>query len=164
MRNEETGYILEKLHIRHTQYDFDCGMEAYNEYIRERAFDEIDIKNTQVYVFLTKNRDTLIGYFTLSNKSIRAEIRDTIYDQPLCLLGRMAIQKHLQGKGWGTKFIHKAIDICYQISDMAGCKGLLVETYFLDLIESNFYQNRGFQQIDEHKIHGRTRYRLLYPL
>ena len=90
MRNEETGYILEKLHIRHTQYDFDCGMEEYNEYIRERAFDEIDIKNTQVYVFLTKNRDTLIGYFTLSNKSIRAEIRDTIYDQPLCLLGRMA--------------------------------------------------------------------------
>lgn len=164
MKDEETEFIFEKLHSRHTQCDFNCGKEEYNEYITEKAYEDVEIRNAQVYVFLTKNRDTLIGYFSLSSKSIRAEIKGTIYDQPLCLLGRMAIQQHFQGKGWGTKIIQKAIDICYNIATMLGCKGVLVETYFLDLVERSFYQNRGFQLIDEHKVHGKTRYRLLYPL
>lgn len=162
MSKEELEYLFEKLHISHTQYDFDCGDEENNKYLAEKAFNDVEIRNSQVYVFLTKDRKTLIGYFTLTSKSVKLKIKNTLYDQPLCLLGRMAVQKNLSGKGWGTLLISKAIKISDEVSSIMGCKGVLVETYNENLLKSKFYQNRGFEQVDKKPTKRGYKYLLLF--
>ena len=165
MNRKELEFIVENLNYEHSNYDFNSGDPVYNDYLTEQAYTDVQIKNTQVHVILTKDRQTLVGYFTLSMRTQKMKLDDgTFYGQPVCLLGRMAVQKHLEGKGWGSLIIRKAIELCNNLSKDIGCKGILVETYKEDLIKNQFYQNRGFKFIKSEKTSSGTKYLLFFKL
>jgi len=135
---------LEKLNINHTQMEFDSGDEDVNSFF-ERSLDEVLENNSKVYVLLTSS--DLIGIFALSMSSIRAEIDGKLLKHPICLLCQLGINIPFQGQGYGSYLLRQAINIAMHISNDIGCKGIVVETYKKDLIES-FYKNQGFLLID----------------
>ncbi|UJG41677.1 MAG: GNAT family N-acetyltransferase [Candidatus Heimdallarchaeum aukensis] len=160
MTSHEVEYKIEKLNISHTLLDFDCGDENVNEYFNQRSYEEVELGNAQIYVFILVNTNDLIGFYTLSMKSVRFNYEGREYDQPVCLLGQIGVNKIFQNKGWGTILIKDAKKRCKKISEDIGSIGLLLETYKEELV-NGFFKKLGFEYVEHHKMKNRgTRYRL----
>jgi len=150
---------LEKLNIKHTQMEFDCGDGQTNSFF-ERSSDEVLDNNSKVYVLLTIT--DLLGFFALSMASIRAEIDERLMRHPVCLLCQLGINLHFQNQGYGSYLIEQAVKIAIKTSHDIGCKGIIAETYKKNLINS-LYKNQGFKKIHEEKQrNGNTKYILFY--
>lgn len=139
---------LEKLNISHSALDFNCGDDEINSYF-ERSFEEVESKNSQVYVLTTNSQ--IIGFFALSMASIRTDINGKNLKHPVCLIGQLGINEPFQKKGYGSRLIELAIDRATKISEDIGCKGVIIETYKPELIE-NFFKKKKFEKIDEKKL------------
>lgn len=150
---------IEKLNIYHSTLDFDCGDDDINSFF-ERSFEEVESKNSQVYVMTTNYQ--IIGFYSISMSSVRAEIDEKIFKHPICLIGQLGINEPFQGQGYGSYLLNDAIEKTENISNDIGCKGLIVETYKSDLINS-FYKKKGFNLLEKRKIKGKgCKYILLY--
>lgn len=60
------------------------------------------------------------------------------------ILGRLAVDRSLQGKGFGSALLRDAIFRTLKASDIAGIKALLVHAISDEA--KNFYLRHGFQQ------------------
>ena len=147
--DNSTGYIVEKLNTRHTEYSFDCGDELKNDYFLRQSYEDMARKNSTVYVYISEDENEIIGFYTLSNKTHRFKDRGKEHRHPLILIGRFAVQKKFQNKGYGALIIKEAIKKCEKISESVGCIGVVIETYKEEL--HGYYKKLGFRDIDEKK-------------
>lgn len=149
-----TKYTIEKLHIKHINMEFDCGEEPYNDYFFERSYADVKNNNAKVYVFVKKGK--VIGFYSISSKSVRFKISEDSQEQscPVLLIGQLAVNKIYQRKGWGPLIIQKAFEKGFSISQEIGCVGIVVETYKAGLA-SKFYTPEGFTIIREDSIKNR---------
>jgi len=131
---------IEKLNIYHSTLDFDCGDEEVNSFF-ERSFEEVDLKNSQVYVFT--NNDHIIGFYAISMSSVWADIDGKTFRHPISLIGQLGVNKPFQWQGYGSYIVDVAIKKAKVVSMEIGCKGLIVETYKEDLVDS-LYKKKGF--------------------
>lgn len=150
-------YRIEKLNLFHSNLDFDCGDSEINEYFVNRSFEDVELNNAQVYVFLTQN--SIIGFYSISMNSIYTEINAIIRRWPICLLGQLGVNLEYQTKGWGSLILLKAIEKAASISEEIGSVGLMVQTYKQELI-NNFYKKLNFQVLKPEKIDNLDRFKL----
>ena len=102
---------------RHNRKGFDCGILELNQYLLEKASQ--DVRNHYADVFVAPDPETnkILGYYTLSNaavpfQNVPEEQRKKLprYSQiPAILLGRLAVDKSMQGIGLGMKLMADAI-------------------------------------------------------
>lgn len=150
---------IEKLNIYHSTLDFDCGDDEINSFF-ERSFEEVELKNSQVYV-ITSN-DQIIGFYAISMSAVWADIDGKTYRHPISLIGQLGVNKPFQGQGYGSYILDVAIKKAKNVSQEIGCKGLIVETYKVDLVES-LYKKKGFVPLDKKEMQGKgLKYILFY--
>ena len=142
---------IEKLNIYHSTLDFDCGDDEINSFF-ERSFEEVELKNSQVYVIT--GEDQIIGFYAISMSSIRAEINGITFRHPVSLIGQLGVNIPFQGKGYGSYILDIAIKKGKNISKEIGCKGLIIETYKDDLVDS-LYKKKGFVLLDKMDMKGK---------
>ncbi len=142
---------IEKLNIYHSTLDFDCGDDEVNSFF-ERSFEEVESKNSQVYVIT--GEDQIIGFYAISMSSIRAEINGITFRHPVSLIGQLGVNKPFQGKGYGSYILDITIKKAKNISKEIGCKGLIIETYKDDLVDS-LYKKKGFVLLDKIDMKGK---------
>ncbi len=142
---------IEKLNIYHSTLDFDCGDDEVNSFF-ERSFEEVELKNTQVYVIT--GEDQIIGFYAISMSSIRAELNGITFRHPVSLIGQLGVNKPFQGKGYGSYILDITIKKAKNISKEIGCKGLIIETYKDDLVDS-LYKKKGFVLLDKIDMKGK---------
>jgi len=128
MKNKNLeDFKIEKLHYKHSLLEFDCGDEKTNKYFIERSFEDVENKNSQVYVFLKKKE--IIGFYAISTKSVRFaknKENEEEYSWPVLLIGQLGVNTPSQGQGWGPLIIEKAIEKGKSISTEVGCVGIVV--------------------------------------
>ena len=150
MSKNLSDFRIEKLHYGHAVREFDCGDDNVNKYFYERSYEDVEIKNAQVYVFT--QREEIIGFYTISTKSVRfmpeGQKKELVY--PVLLIGQLGVNKPFQGKAWGPLIINKALEKGDSTSKEVGCMGLIVETHNEKLIEK-FYKPLGFIQVRNDK-------------
>ncbi|RJP18832.1 MAG: N-acetyltransferase [Candidatus Omnitrophota bacterium] len=144
----------------HNRSNFDCGVEALNCYLQKYANQDQKRSLTKVYV-LTDN-ETIIGYYSISAHSVLCEHlpenqRIGAYENlPFLLLGRLAVDKKYQGRGYGDVLIHHAFETTLHAAEMLGVMGMVVEAKNEKI--TAFYEGFGFKRLTG------TKNRLVLPL
>lgn len=136
------------------EYDliqFDCGEESLNTFLTEHLKRQHRGKFLRAYVLTTREeKPRVLGFYTLSGScfekaylpSKTQQKRVPYKNVPSVTLGRLAIDKHIQGQGFGELLLTHAMKTVYQASFAVGIHGLFVDA--LNDKAKNFYLKMGF--------------------
>lgn len=162
-----TPFRLERLDTRHNVAAFRSGRQSIDSYFQVRAIVEQSLGFSGVTVAVDRGASStaapgsieVIGFFSLSPLSIKVAepllARLGLEDVPYptlggFLLGRLGVQKALQGKHVGSALVAAAID--YAETGRLGVGGAFIA---LDAEEERlvpFYARLGFQRLHPEKL------------
>jgi predicted N-acetyltransferase YhbS len=133
---------------QHDRKNFDCGVEVLNLYLQRIANQDQKRSLTRVYVLAEETR--ILGYYSISAHSVKrdhlpeTEQKSGYEDLPFVLLGRLAVNRADQGKGFGDALIYHALrTVCYSAKQI-GIMGMIVDAK--DDKAAAFYEGFGFQK------------------
>jgi len=106
--DREEAPRVEALAVHHDRSAFDSGSEALDRYFRNQAGQDAR-KNMAAPFVLVLTGGTIAGFYTLSSTSVHiTELPETTAHKlpryprvPATLLGRLAVDRRHQGKGYG---------------------------------------------------------------
>jgi len=144
------GRIIEIQAINNEQnfYQFDCIEATLNEWLQKRALKN-EGESSRTFVILDSNESkNVIAYFCLSTGSVERSASSTKIKRnmpnpiPVCVLGRLAVDKNYQGKGIGSYMLQQSILKTIAVSKQIGVRALLV--HVLTRQAKGFYLQYGF--------------------
>ncbi len=125
---------------------FDCGVASLNEWLKNRALKNERTGASRTYVVCCDER--VIGYYCLSTGAVdhddapnplRRNMPDPI---PVLVLGRLAIDRRFQNRGFGHALLRDAIVRAAHAAEIVGAVALLVHA--LSESARRFYHSCGF--------------------
>ena len=141
---------IEPLNSSLNKKDFSCGKVMLDNYFHTQASQ--DVRRKLCVVFAMSKDVTVLGYYTLSNASVPAELMpEAIRKQmpksyevlPVTLLGRLAADKKFTGQGLGSILLIDALKRSFGIASKSlGSIGVIVDPLDSDAIA--FYEKFGF--------------------
>lgn len=152
----QNSTMIELLDKKHNRSDFDCGKELLNNYLKYQAGQDIKRKLSACFVLAEKETNSIQGYYTLSNNSIplgcfpeqiKKKLPGSYVSIPTTLLGRLAIDKNCQGKGFGKILLIDALKRSYEISKEIGSFAVVVDP--IDKEAESFYEKYDFIKLPD---------------
>ena len=154
-------YIIEALDpAKHRREEFDCGVPALNDFLRNRARKEMAAGASACFVIVPEDDPGCIaGFYTLSAAVIvRTDLPEAVtkklpryLELPATLLGRLARDVGFKGQGIGDRLMgsvmHRAVAASGEIASWA------IVTDPKDEAAGKFYANFGFQQLTEQRLY-----------
>lgn len=137
----------EPLRAEHDLSAFDSGVAALDDWLRRRAAHNQEMGASRTYVIGRKGQ--VVGYYALANGAVtQAEATRRIQRNmpepiPVMILGRLAIDRGLQGRGFGRALLRDAVLRTMQAAEIAGIRAVLVHAISDDA--KRFYERCGFQ-------------------
>ncbi|MEA5458757.1 GNAT family N-acetyltransferase [Arcicella sp. LKC2W] len=144
---------IEKLESIHVKEEFSCGYDLLDNYLKRQANQDIKRKLSSCSV-LVDEQNIVKGYFTLSANSIRRQdlpeelikkLPPSYSDLPVILLGRIAIDKSIQGNGFGENLLLHALKKCLDLSNQLGILAVVVDP--IDSKAISFYKSYSFIEL-----------------
>lgn len=144
--------VVELLTKAHDRKGFDCGRQAQNEFLHQRARKHADLNYSRTWVAIEEGGSQILGFVTLSMGSIQFEnltdalrVRLPRYPMPVLHVGQLATDVRCQGRGIGSLLLKFAAEKAIEASKNTGC-------FALELLADNddalrWYLNRGFVQL-----------------
>jgi ribosomal protein S18 acetylase RimI-like enzyme len=144
--------VVELLTKAHDRKSFDCGRQAQNSFLKERARKHAELNFSKTWVAVRERETAILGYVSLSMGSVAFEqvtheIRARLpkYPMPVLHVAQLATDKHYQGKGVGPFLLRFAAEQAISISKSVGCFALELEA---DNEKARaFYQKHGFLEL-----------------
>ncbi|WP_262415533.1 GNAT family N-acetyltransferase [Pseudomonas sp. MIS38] len=133
----------EKLNEMHDFSAFECGEASIDTYVK-RALKAQAAKDAVIYVTCRKGSTQVLGFYTLTNGAVvRDEApkklqRNAPNPCPVTILGRLGVDKTIQGQGVAKALLQDAIERSIAASETVGSRALLVHALDQDL--ANFYK------------------------
>lgn len=143
------SYITVPLGSSHKKETFACGKPMLDNYLKKQAGQ--DIKRKLAACFVLEEEKQIKGYYTLSSASVGREtlpgdiikkLPPAYSDLPTILLGRLAVNKIEQGKGFGESLLLDALKRSYFVSLQVGSMAVVVDP--LDEEAGSFYSQYDF--------------------
>ena len=145
---------------RHDRKQFDCGVQALNDYVMRFAGQDARRGLARTWVLADERR--IIGYYTLSAHSVPRtgmppDVAAGVYEEiPFLLLGRLAVDLAFQRRGYGDALIAHAFRSTRDAADRFGIFGMIVDAK--DEAAALYYEGFGFQRLEG------DRRRLMLPI
>ncbi|TFF93022.1 MAG: N-acetyltransferase [Promethearchaeota archaeon] len=121
-----TEFCILNLNTDINNYYFDSGVEELNDFFLNLSQHYIKESLSQVYYLKEEDNNKVIGYFAISCGDIEfrrtLNIKKKISHIPCVLIGRLAIDKEYQRKGFGTELLKLALNISISLSNKIGCR------------------------------------------
>ncbi|OAI02941.1 hypothetical protein A1353_14885 [Methylomonas methanica] len=141
---------IEALGASHLRKAFDCGVSSLNIYLQQYARQNVKHRINRVFVATDISEpQTILGYYTLSAGSVRADDlpaehnrRLPNYPVPVALLGRLAVDQQHQGQRLGTILLADAVQRVEQASAVMAVYAIVVDA--LTPAAAEFYRQFGF--------------------
>ena len=140
-----------QLHSSHNKKEFSCGKVQLDNYIHFQASQDIKKMLAACFV-LVNDQNTVLCFYTLSNSGIpkdtipfelRRKIPNSYTNLPATLLGRLAVDSSISGKGMGELLLLDALKRCYIVSKSEmGSMAVIVDP--IDDSAILFYKKYGF--------------------
>lgn len=152
------NYIIRNLIGTDNRDHFDCGEPALDNYLQKFAHQHA-IKNiSQTYVAVLTTQDKIIGFYTLSSGGIdfqtfpfSTQKKLPKYPVPVILIGRLAVDKTMQGKGIGNSLLMDALYRSVKLSKEIGIFAVVVKAKH-DKAKA-FYLKYGFCELLDAPLH-----------
>lgn len=132
----------------HDRSGFDCGIPELDSFLKATARQHGEKGISRTFV-LTDGSPTILGYFTLTlcevmagNMPAKLSGKYPSHALPAVRLGRLAVSRREQGKGYGELLLAEAIHRTALIAEQAGLIGLFIDAKN-DKARS-FYEHFGF--------------------
>lgn len=148
-------YLTVPLQKTFDKNSFDCGKPSLNNYIQTQASQDVRKKLSVCFVLLNPDQFTIEGYYTLSNASIpyhdvpeklRKKSPKSYKNIPVTLLGRLAIDTKIKGRGFGSKLLIDALKRSFHVADkQIGSVAVIVDP--LDEEAEKYYRHVGFVKL-----------------
>ena len=134
-KKEEARYRVEALGRQHDRSGFSCGSEPLDQYLRAQAGQDARKRVAAPFVLCEGEGNTVLGYYTLSAISVDiGEWPETVAKKlprypvvPATLLGRLAIDRRLQGQGAGEYLLMDALHRSLQASRQVAAVAVIVD-------------------------------------
>lgn len=136
----------EPLAAHHDLSGFGSGVESLDAWLKTRAMK--NQLNGASRTFVLCDGDRVLAYYALASSSVAAgdasgRFRRNMPDPiPVVVLGRLAVDQSLHGKGIGRALIRDAAQRIIQAADTIGIRGVLVHALSSDA--KAFYERIGF--------------------
>jgi len=136
----------EPLNESHILGSFDSGVPLLDDWLRRRAL--MNQASGASRTFVLCRGGFVIGYYALAAGGIASteapgRLRRNMPDPiPVTVLGRLAIDRHEQGKGLGALLLRDALTRVQRAAREMGIAGVLVHAISDDA--KRFYQHWGF--------------------
>jgi ribosomal protein S18 acetylase RimI-like enzyme len=161
MTNER--YNFEPLDVRHDRAAFSCGVDVLDRYLRQQAGQEMRRRVAAVFVLHDREQGAIVGYYTLSATAILAtELPSDVTKKlprypslPAVLLGRLAVDIHYHGQGFGELLLLDALHRALA-QDQVAAMAVVVDAK--DDVARRFYERYGFRKFLNNE------YRLFIPM
>ena len=148
------SYRIEPLQKRHHRDAFRCGSAALDRYLQQQARQDSEKRIAAPFVLVTASAPEVLGYYTLSASQINAdEVPLNLlkklprYPQlPVTLLGRLAVDQQLKGKGMGEFLLMDALSRTLAASTGIAAMAVLVDAK--NEPAAAFYAHFGFLQLN----------------
>jgi GNAT superfamily N-acetyltransferase len=119
----------------HERSSFDCGDVALNIYLQRYARQNHESGGAKCFVAAeAETPSRILGFYTLSPATLNyartpAIVRRGLgrYDVPVFRLGRLAVDRTMQGRGLGGALLFRAADRCIRVAAEVGGVGLLID-------------------------------------
>ena len=152
------SHKIEPLGKRHNRVVFSCGNDALNTYIQKRASQEAKKKIATTFVMANSPTSTVIGYYTLSATSILlADLPNETARKlpkyphvPATLLGRLAIDRRYQGRGYGEVLIIDTLRRALQATTEVASYAVVVDA--INERARSFYAQYEFHAFPDRKL------------
>ena len=128
--------VLERLSARHNRKSFSCGVDALDEYYRERACQDVKRKAAAVFVLVDEPGATeVFGFYTLSPTAVDVgqlplgflEKMPRYQQLPATLIGRLARSVDRNGEGIGEKLLVNALRRATETGSTIGSVAVIVD-------------------------------------
>ena len=133
----------------HDRARFDCGVEALNTYLQRYARQNHVGGGAKTFVATPRSEPTrIIGYYAISPGEIEfASVPSIVsqglgrYDVPVFRLGRLAIDRSVQGLGYGSALLALAATRAIHVSELVGGVALAIDA--IDSRAAAWYERHG---------------------
>lgn len=131
----------------HVTDSFSCGIDSLDQWLKRRSLKNQIQGASRTYVVCDETR--VVAYYALASGALtttdatgrfRRNMPDPI---PVVVLGRLAVDKTLHGKGFGRSLVRDAGMRVIQAADAIGIRGMTVQALSDDAIA--FYEKIGFE-------------------
>jgi GNAT superfamily N-acetyltransferase len=154
--SDEPLYWIEQLTSQHERATFACGNETLDRFLREQAlsWQKRDLATTYVLVSNVQPF-TVQGYFSISMTRIvasdlPAEVASKFprtAEIGAILLGKLAVNRILQGRGLGRDLLSDAIERSLEMRGHVAAYAMVVDA--IDGEAKAFYERFGFHPFPE---------------
>lgn len=143
-----TSYSSTELRRTHDTSAFDCGKPQLNEWLQRNALRAQQQDTARTYVWTKPDDDVVLAYYSIAPTQVtaadvpsRAAGGNSVI--PSFLLGRLAVDHVLQGRGLGVQLLLDALERI--LTAAATAAGRLVIVDPIDDDAASFYANFGFR-------------------
>jgi len=129
------GWEESPLGKNHDRDSFDCGEDSLNIYLKRYARQNHERGGAKCFVAVPlENPARILGFYTLSPASIEFASAPAIvarglgrYEIPVYRLGRLAVDRSVQGRGLGGRLLLRAAERCILVAQQAGGVALRID-------------------------------------
>ena len=119
----------------HDRAAFDCGEADLDTYLQRYARQNHESGGAKCFVAVPADAPTrILGFYTLSPASLIYARTPAIvskglgrYDVPVFRLGRLAVDRAMQGRGLGGALLLRAAERCMRVAQEVGGVALLID-------------------------------------
>lgn len=146
---QSDDWTIERLGSSHDRTAFDCGNPTLTDWLKQRAsqFEKRDLART--YVASKSDSRIVLGYYAISNHRVGHEALPANeakglprLDLPVVLLGRLAVDRKVQGQGLGSLLLIDALRRAQHLAEHVGIRAVEVDA--IDDAARQFYLKFGF--------------------
>jgi GNAT superfamily N-acetyltransferase len=137
----------EPLNAQHNLEAFASGVDSLDQWLRRRALKNQAGGASRTFVAWDGQR--VLAYYALASGAVAVDaapgrFRRNMPDPiPVVVLGRLAVDRSLQGRGVGRALMRDAGQRVLQAADAIGIRGLIVHA--LSTEAQTFYERIGFE-------------------
>jgi len=142
-------WVVEALGRQHDRGSFDCGHPSLNDWLRLRASQHEKKDLARTYVAVRPGETAVLGYYAIATHRVSYEALPEEQakglpkiDVPVVLLGRLAVDRTVQGQGLGSHLLIDALRRTEYLAEAVGIRA--VEVHAIDEAARRFYLKFGF--------------------
>lgn len=144
---------IEPLGPRHDRAVFSCGNDALDRYLREQAGQDMRRGTARVFVAIGRDQpERILGFFSLSAAAIvpvdlppEAAKRMPRHPVPAALIGRLAVDRGVAGRGLGGILVADAVRKAMVAAETVAMTVVVVDP--IDDRARDFYASFGFRSL-----------------